>query len=783
MAQKRFGPTLDAGTVIIEKDADKTIQAHTLGSTAYVGVLERGKVGDLIITSGKKDLYAKTGGLTPDSLLPDVCQDFWDHSGGAGVLFLDRIDDGSGVVSTLTLWDRKTPRNKVIRVDANNVGKWGGKKDTVVVDLTTVPTDITNTVITLPTGFLVPKNKWKGGQLTLTGASKTYSIVSNTEGTASVRCEITLAADSKALTDFGISTDKEVILVLENTDEWGREKKLAVEVMDGQLKPSTEWGLKIYVDDALVKTYPDLSSNPAAANYYVEVVNKDTSNYYVIVTDLWSGASTADVRPANWFGVVDDGMITSNIAALSTACIKVDSSLASDNTLTAFTFGSKVIPDTYVLEVTNAGPPAVWKLSSVSKQTSHTFAIPTDAVPYVADNVYSIGFTVSGTTPVVGEKFTIYVLPLITDEAINGKIILPDVSTAPKGGFSISDNAVTQVNIGSGDLTCGGTLAGDIKVRLQYRQTLSGGYDGIYKLDSVDFTDVFAAETSPFNKTQDQAYGLIKLGVPGVWKYGGSVDATVVQKAGVAYADDKNHQFRAEIQDTVTDEFVAKAYVTDTLGRSNYEKVIFPSYATVADPIKEGLLKVVPVMGMVHGREAKTAKDYNGYHKVAAGIYTTLPKIKEIPTGDTKLNGEVLNPAGLQRIERKQGNFVIWGARLPSQDNAWKFCQQRELMSYYEHVLQESFDWVIFAINDPSEQPMLMSTLQSFFTAEWKKRALRGATFNDACKIKLDDENNTDATRAAGDLNVEISLQLADTVERFIITVGKMGIFEASAAA
>jgi len=104
-------------------------------------------------------------------------------------------------------------------------------------------------------------------------------------------------------------------------------------------------------------------------------------------------------------------------------------------------------------------------------------------------------------------------------------------------------------------------------------------------------------------------------------------------------------------------------------------------------------------------------------------------------------------------------------------------------MSYYEHVLQESFDWVIFAINDPVEQPGLIASLQSFFLPEWRKRAIRGDTFEDACKIKIDDENNTNLTRAAGDLNAEISLRLADTVERFIITIGKMGIFESSAAA
>jgi hypothetical protein len=1008
MAQKRFGPTQDAGTVILEKEAEKTIQAHTLGSTAYAGILERGAVGSLIITSGKRDLLAKTGGLIPDSLLPDAAQHFWDHSKGAGILFLYRVDDGSGVRSSLTLWDRKNPRNKVIRVDANNVGKWAGKRDTVVVDLTAVPGDITATVITLPMGYLVPKNKWKGGLLKLTGSGVSYSIVSNTAGTAGVRATVTLAGDSRALTDFGLATDRECTLTLDNLNEWGLEKKLAVEVLDGQLHPTTEWGLKVYVNDELVRNYPDLSSDPNAANYYVGVINKDTSNVFITVTDLWTGANTADVRPANWFGAVASTAITALAAALNTLCVRVDSSLAGPNTIALFTYGTEVIPDTYELEVMSTGP-TVWRLKSLDKQATHTFTAPADTVAYAADNPKSIGFTVtgggvaaatllgtlpgpwnlapgdtlvgavdraadqtatftasgaarenapaetyhidnlwtllvkvdggavqtivftaatdfvdhaaataeevaaainrqivgasatattagtkvtitsdkkgygsfievtggtsngvllfntaetrgigndgaghnflnidavtfaelkpiletafsnaggvvctevagclritthgtgagmylqvqagsscegifglstvevegSGGVPTPGEKFTIYVLPLLEDEAINGRIFYPDVALAPKAGWIVSDNTEVGVSIATGDLTIGGTIGGNVKVRLQYRQTLMGGYDGIHDLASHDFSPAYDPSTSPFNQTEGQGYGLIKHATPGIWKIGGNVDATTVQKAGQAYADQKNHQFRFEFQDTITDEFVAKAYL-DTIGRSDYEKCIFPSYASIADPVKDGVLKLVSVTGMVHGVEARTAKDYNGYHKVAAGIYAQLPLIKELPTGDVKLNGEVLNPAGIPRIERKSGNYIVWGARLPSLDLGWKWCQQRELMSYYEHVLSESFDWIIFAINDELEQPAAVAALQSFFQPEWRKRALRGATFEEACEIKMDAENNTNATRDAGDMNVEIKLRLPDTVERFIITMSKMGIFESTAAA
>ena len=48
--------------------------------------------------------------------------------------------------------------------------------------------------------------------------------------------------------------------------------------------------------------------------------------------------------------------------------------------------------------------------------------------------------------------------------------------------------------------------------------------------------------------------------------------------------------------------------------------------------------------------------------------------------------------------------------------------------------------------------------------------------------VVVSEENNTNATMAAGDMNAEIKLRLADTVERFVITVSKAGIFESLAA-
>lgn len=782
MAQRRYGPTLDAGTVIIEEESQKTITPSALGSTAYPGILERGPVGELIPCTGKSDLAKKTGGYIPDSLLPDVARDFWSHGNGAGTLLLVRVTDGSEVAAWLDLYDRKNPRNKVIKVQAKNGGGWGGRKQTWVVDITTLATDVNETSIDLPIPFTLLKDQLKGGRLTLSGANggagATYDIISNDKSDGATVTTVNLAADSTAKTDLGVSVDQECVIAVPSLDGYGQEKHLAVEVRDGQVNPSTHWGLFVYLNGGLVYKKEDLSSDPASRDYFVEVVNNDEANQYVTLTDLWVGSVTASMRPANHWGNIASSEVAEKLLTIDDTVLLVDSSLAGDATIAAFTLGGSLLPDTYEIEY--VGPD--WTVKSLGQQVQHAFPDASDGVPYVADNVYSLGFTITEGTPGAGEKFTITVLPLVEDQAIDGKIFFPGVAGAPAGGWNISDNAENTVSLAVGDLTLGASLPGTLDYRLEFKQQLGFGYDGIAEVDENDFLPIYDTGASPFEQLLYKGYGLVKFATPGVTSLLSSGQATTVEKAGIAYADARNYQYREEIPSNITSEHSAKAHVQDTLGKSTYAKVVFPGWAYVGDPIKSGLLKLVPTTGMAHGREALVAKNYNGYHKVAAGIEVKLPNVKKLPTDPTVLNGEVLNPAGLQRIDKRGGNYVIWGARIPYTDPAFQFCQHREMLSHYEHVLQENFDYIIFAINDSAEWPGLIANLKSFFLPEWRKRALRGDSFEEAASIKLDAEINDNATMAAGDTYCEIKLRLADTIERFIITVSKAGIFESLAA-
>jgi len=297
----------------------------------------------------------------------------------------------------------------------------------------------------------------------------------------------------------------------------------------------------------------------------------------------------------------------------------------------------------------------------------------------------------------------------------------------------------------------------------------------------ADFLDGLDAVTSTLNRIFGKNKGLCKLATPGI------VSAAVV-KAALEYASARNYQYIVEIPSSITGEAEAVDHINTTIGRSDYGFTYFPSYGSVLDPdatpgASDVPLKQQSLTGMILGRHALVAKNYDGYHKAPADIGVTLPDVLELPTGDPEtaiaLNEEVLNPQGINVVKFRQGTVIVWGDRTISPTTEWKWLHQRSLMSHYENLLRENFDWIVFSINDPDTQELASTTLRAFFLPEWIKRAIRGDKFQDAFKLKIDAENNTDATRAAGDLNAEILLRLADTVERFKIVIGKQGIFDA----
>lgn len=756
MAVKRFGPTRGAGVVVQEVEGEKTIEPGALGMTAFAGILEKGPVGELITCFNKTSFFKQCGSRIADSLLPDACEQFFQNANGAGALHLVRVTDGNEAKAQMTLFARYgsllTPMGTV---KAHNGGRWGGKLRRYTNDMPTdVATDLDET--TLNTGVTTwPNGLWKGGWLTLKGVANTrYPIIdSEADGT------ITVAADQTMLTDMGVSTETRYYLELETED-----KAVSIEIVDGEDDPATEFGIVVYVDGEEVYKWANLSTDPTSGKYWVDVINETGDNYYIEAVDLWTGAHTAAVRPANHYGLIDtitDTVLTAEIYDFNHTVGDADA------TITMGTTTDEMIAQKITIVMTDA------TTGTVTSDKFGDLGDITEGAAYTPNNKWAPPFQIDNGVTVLeaGDTMVINYKPFVPDALIGG-YVYPDKANAPLVRFRIVDNDHDSITAADGStMTDDGAAADEFMVVAPME--LEGGIDGNADLVDADYTQqAFDTDSSPFNRLFGQNYGLVKLATP-------NVTATAVVKAGIAYAAAKNYQFRVGIPSNILTEIGAIDQINTTIGRSDYAVASFPSWGYYADPDStENKLKLVPLEGQIMGREARIAVDYDGYHKAAAGVDAILPHTLKVTTGDVALNEEVLNPAGISVIKKVKGNFVIWGDRTLYTDPAWKWKHQREYMSHTENVLRENFDWIVFAINDPETEKLALAALRSYFYPEWTKRALRGDTFDEAATIKIDAENNTDLTRAAGDMFADIRLRIADTVERFIMRIGKMGIFD-----
>jgi len=317
----------------------------------------------------------------------------------------------------------------------------------------------------------------------------------------------------------------------------------------------------------------------------------------------------------------------------------------------------------------------------------------------------------------------------------------------------------------------GQTIGTGPESELRYNSEPAGGHDGGAPADQK-YIDAISIADSPLNRVKGR--GVMGFAVPGV-------TSTQVQKQGISYAEAANHMFHMEFPSSTTEDDAAVSYVNDTIGRSDHLVPYFPTYVYTPDPDKPGQRKLIPVTGMALGKRAYYARLFNGYHRPAAGVEATLPEIVETTIGERVLNEEMLNPQGINVIKKLGANYVLWGGRTANTSADFKFHTHRYQLSHYEWTFLDSFQFIIFHLNDAASRELLKMMFTSYFRGELSVGAITGESLEDAVTIKIDDENNTLANAENGDLNVEIAVRLTNFVERLLITIGKAGIFESAA--
>lgn len=594
-------------------------------------------------------------------------------------------------------------------------------------------------------------------------------------------------------------SDLDVTLVRSNVNVRGATKSLDIQFVDGSLRRDVEFGLVAFLNGRKVLSYPNLSMRLDSANYWSSVINNDPNNDLIVVTDTFTGDRTVGTaRPANHFGA--SRTLTATRLTIANPHV---SSLVGDwvPTLTWNSWGSAARVQRLRVTMTSATDFTV-----TTDQGTRTWDGELGVALDMGDYVGSITVATSAGIPEAGDRFDIYLKPLALNEAVGGNVF-PNLTDVGQSGqsFRIIANGVDYVDVSAlEDLTDAGNNIAGRDYRIEYRQQMERGYDGyLAGLTTGDYEQLLDASTTPLRKLRGRGYGLVKIAAPGIAYLSPALN---VQRKIRDLAYEFNWMGKVEIpwllhdwdvyyENDLVDALNMAMEREDFPMKSMYVSTHFPSFVYVADPFSEdvaGANKVlVPAIGLVLGEESRIAVAYKNYHKAPAGTKAQLPEVLELPvigrsSMPVPLDEEILNNSGVNLIKWRNGGNVaiLWGDRTLSTSKTFKFYHKRTLLSQYEIDLLEGFDFSIFEINDPEQDADVLAALHDYFLVEWRpKRAIRGTTFvggsNPAAIFKMDADNNTDATRAEGDQICEISLRLADTVERLRFFVGAMGVTEA----
>lgn len=823
MADRIFGPIRGAGTQVRERQPERNIVPGQLGSTVIIGVFERGAEEDITICPSKKSFLRKMGGLldTADfnasafsSLeAPLASQHFWDHSDGAGFMTCLRVvprtagasDDHTPDNSYLTVFNRETSPIYLGKLIAKNGGRWGGQREQYFGSISGTPAtdfDPVNTVQfeNVSAGDM-KQDEWKGATLSFGGMSNTYVVVSNDEsGLFTFAADVDFDADWTAA---GPPVDLTVEVLRDNLNYRGQEKVLTAQFKNGALDPVGRFGLQIAVDGTTLLDYEELSMDTDSPYYWLDVVNNDPNNDLITVQDDFTGNRLAATsRPANRYG--ESSALTTEVLTIADPVVSnINSPVGSWVPGYTFTsWGADVVPMKLVVEVTDAtigaeeltvtlvGPDGVSDIGN----RSYVYTDDLSTGIACAMDKYGISFTITtgSGAATLADTFDIWLRPMYVNELVGGRVN-PKTDASTVRTYPIVSNTRTTISIAAvNDLTDGGNAAAGDEYSIEWPERFGAGFDGyVAGMTTADYEALLDSDTSPLKKLKTMNQGLVKVLIPGIAK---PSEAVALQQVCRDMCLSYNWQYRVELPDEYEDSQDMLDWVNNTMGRLDLSCVFVPTYMYIRDPLadsgSDAREVLVSTQGMQLGREAMVARQYDGYHKAAAGTDVTLPLVIRAPIlgradDPQRLNEELLNPAGLNAYRWTTGGntIIAWGDRSLDNTTVYRWKHKREQLSHYENVLIENFDWAIFAINDPIADADILAAMHTYFLEEFRKRAIRGDGFvggrNPAAIIKMDEENNTDATRGQGDQNIEISLRLADTVERLKIVIGAMGLTEA----
>lgn len=191
-------------------------------------------------------------------------------------------------------------------------------------------------------------------------------------------------------------------------------------------------------------------------------------------------------------------------------------------------------------------------------------------------------------------------------------------------------------------------------------------------------------------------------------------------------------------------------------------------WGKINDPLTN-TLKAVPCAGHVMGVYARVIEN-RGIHKAPAGVDAVVRGFIEMETSLTPSQLSTLNPVGVVCImSRPNAGIVIWGARsLNSTDTTMRYVTDGLLNLNIKRSLFNGTQFAVFEPNNETLWSRVQATCKSFLETLRTQGALKG-TAEEAYYVTVNDTNNTNATIADGQLNIEVGYAPVKPAEFIII--------------
>jgi phage tail sheath protein FI len=113
----------------------------------------------------------------------------------------------------------------------------------------------------------------------------------------------------------------------------------------------------------------------------------------------------------------------------------------------------------------------------------------------------------------------------------------------------------------------------------------------------------------------------------------------------------------------------------------------------------------------------------------------------------------------------------VWGARTTTEDTTFRYVNVRRLLLFIEESIQEGIRWAVFEPNDLSLWKRLDRTISEFLSRVWRSGALFGRTAGEAFYIKIDEELNPAASRALGQVVIEVGVAPVRPAEFVVVRI------------